>query len=184
MHDTYPNVASGKAQRRSRKARGRGGRAPTPASSRRREERAARQAEVQRQSATAERMLGRVGERPASPLGMPVSEIAIFLGLVALVIGLIEGGQAATIVGAIVCALGVTEVTAREHFSGFRSHTTLLAAIPAVIVEAVVALVFGVPRNRGLLLLPVIPVFALSFWQLRRSFQSARHARVTRPPSP
>ena len=35
-------------------------------------------------------------------------------------------------VGVVVCTLGVLEVTAREHFSGYRSHATLLAAIPAV----------------------------------------------------
>ena len=38
---------------------------------------------------------------------------------------------AALAVGALVCGLGVTEVTAREHFSGFRSHSALLAAFPA-----------------------------------------------------
>ena len=86
--------------------------------------------------------------------------------------------------GAIVCALGVVEFTAREHFSGFRSHAALLAAVPAVLVETGIALVFGVPRQAGLLLLPVVPVFGVSFWLLRRTFQSARHARVTRPPSP
>jgi hypothetical protein len=130
-------------------------------------------------------MLGTVGERPPSPFGgLPVSETAIFLGLVCLIVGLIDGGAAALVVGAVVCGLGVVEVTAREHFSGFRSHAVLLAAIPAVLVEAAIALLFGVPRNRGLLLLPVMPVFGLCFWLLRRNFQIARHARVTRPPAP
>ena len=76
---------------------------------------------------------------------MPVSEFAIFAGLVLLVIGMLDHGGAALEVGIIVMALGVTEVTAREHFSGFRSHATLLAFMPAVIVEAVYALVVGVP---------------------------------------
>jgi hypothetical protein len=139
----------------------------------------------QRRSATATRTLGSVGERPPNPLGgLPISETAIFAGLVGLVVGLITGGTAALIVGAIVCGLGVAEVTAREHFSGFRSHSMLLAAIPAVVVETAVALIFGVPSNRGLLLLPAVCVFGLCFWLLRRSFQSARHARVVRPPAP
>lgn len=178
-------MASGKAKRRSRKPRSRPGTGPVAVASSRREQRAVREAEAQRQSAAATRTLGTVGERPPSPLGgMPVSEIAILLGLIALVVGVIDGGEAAIIVGAIVSGLGVTEFTAREHFSGFRSHTLLLSAIPAVVVEAVIAGVFGVPRNRGLLLVPVVPVFALCFWFLRRSFQTARHARVARPPAP
>src|SRR5581483_4972184 len=77
-----------------------------------------------------------VGERPASPFGgLPVSEIAIAIGLLSLAIGYFESNPAAAIVGAVICGLGVLEVTAREHFSGFRSHSTLLALIPAVVTE-------------------------------------------------
>ncbi|MDE3134129.1 MAG: hypothetical protein KGL15_08700, partial [Acidobacteriota bacterium] len=127
----------------------------------------------------ADRTLGTVGERPAGIFGpVPVSEFAIFAGLVALVVGWLEHGGPALEIGVIVMALGVTEVTAREHFSGFRSHTTLLAFMPAVIVEALYALVVGVPAQRILLLVPVIPIFALCYWLLRRHFRVARHARV------
>ena len=115
---------------------------------------------------------------------MPVSEIAIFAGIIALVVGLITGGQPALVVGAIVCGLGVTEVTAREHFSGFRSHSTLLAAVPAVIVEVAFALLVGVPSQRLLLLVPLIAVWVPCFWLLRKTFQTARHARLARPPAP
>jgi len=176
-------VAHQKSSRRSRKARRKPATAPRAVPSPRREQRAERQVAEHRQTATASRTLGTVGERPPSPFGgLPISEVAIFAGLVGLIVGLIEGGPA-LIVGAVVLGLGVTEVTAREHFSGFRSHSTLLAAIPAVLAEVGVVLVFGTPANRGLLVLPVVVVFALCFWLLRRSFQSARHARVVRPPS-
>ncbi len=120
-----------------------------------------------------------MGERPPGIFGgVPVSEFAIFAGLVALVIGLIDHGGPALEVGIIVMALGVTEVTAREHFSGFRSHATLLAFMPAVIVEAAYALIVGVPSQRILLLVPAVPIFALCYWLLRRHFRVARHARV------
>ena len=109
---------------------------------------------------------------------MPVSEFAIFAGLVALVVGMLNHGGAALEVGIIVMALGVTEVTAREHFSGYRSHATLLAFMPAVIVEAAYALVVGVPQQRILLVVPAVPIFALCYWLLRRHFRVARHARV------
>ncbi|HWD64767.1 MAG TPA: hypothetical protein VG405_06295 [Solirubrobacteraceae bacterium] len=152
------------------------------ASNRRQEraERGAGQRKVTTQGTT-----GTVGERPASPFGgLPISEFAIFAGIVALVVGLITGGHAALVVGAVVCGLGVTEVTAREHFSGFRSHSTLLAAVPAVVVEVAFALIAGVPAQRTLLLLPLIVVWGPCFWLLRRTFQSARHARLARPPAP
>ena len=129
-------------------------------------------------------MLGTYGERPAGLFGpVPVSEIAILAGIVGMVVGYFTGGGAALVVGAIVCALGVLEVTAREHFSGYRSHATLLAAIPAVIVEAALALLVGAPRQRVLLLVPVVPVFAVGFVIMRRTFRTARHTRVTRQPS-
>ena len=158
----------------------------------RREDRAGRQAiAAERQAVAAHeqrrshRQLGTVGERPPSPFGgLPVSEIAIFAGAVGLIVGLIQGGGLALIVGVIVCTLGVVEVTAREHFSGYRSHSTLLAAIPAVGVAVALVLAFGQPRNRALLLLPAVPVYALLFWLLRRRFMAARQTRLARPPAP
>ena len=84
----------------------------------------------------------------------------------------------------IVCTLGVLEVTAREHFSGYRSHATLLAGIPAVGVELGLVAAIGVPRQRALLLLAVVPVYAILFWLLRKRFLTARQARLARPPVP
>ena len=150
----------------------------------RRQQREERTAAAARQSAQAGRRLGTYGERPGSLFGpVPVSEVAILAGLIAVIVGVIDHGGPALGVGAVVCGLGVLEVTAREHFSGYRSHVTLLAAFPAVIVEVILALTVGVPTRRILLLAPVVPVFAFSAWLLHRSFANARHARVTRPPA-
>ncbi|HYZ81105.1 MAG TPA: hypothetical protein VE571_07540 [Solirubrobacteraceae bacterium] len=146
----------------------------------RREARAERQAQAEREVQRGRRVLGREGERPEGPFGgLPISELAIFVGLIASVIGFIQGGGPALVVGLIVTALGVIEVTAREHFSGYRSHTALLAAIPSVALEAGVVLAFK-PSQRGLLVLTVVPVFAALFWWLRRRFLVARQARVAR----
>lgn len=120
-----------------------------------------------------------MGERPKSIFApVPVAEIAILFGIVGLLVGFASGNGAAQLTGLIVCALGVAEVTGREHFTGFRSHTTLLAAIPALIVEVIFARFVGTPSPRILLLAPVVPVFGLCFWLLRRRFQAARHERV------
>jgi hypothetical protein len=130
-------------------------------------------------------MLGSVGERPAGPFGaVPVSELAILIGGVGLIVGVLSRREAAIIVGSVVCALGVLEVTVREHFSGFRSHAALLAAFPALAVMFAVAAAIGAPAHRMLLLIPVVPVFAFCFWLLRRRFRFARHARLARPPAP
>jgi hypothetical protein len=146
---------------------------------------AQRQAEQKNQHRRATRQLGTEGERPPSPFGgLPVSEIAIFAGAIGAAVGVIQGGGVALVVGLIVCTLGVVEVTAREHFSGFRSHTSLLAAIPAVAAGVGVVLIFGQPRQRSVVLLAVVPVYAVVFWLLRKRFLSARQARIARPPVP
>jgi hypothetical protein len=126
-------------------------------------------------------MLGTVGERPQGPFGgLPVSELVILAGAVGAVVGLIENAKPALLVGLVVVALGVLEFTAREHFSGYRSHTTLLAAIPTVAVEFGLITAVGSHSARGLVLLVMVPVFAGLFWLLRRSVLVARQRRVAR----
>ncbi len=129
-------------------------------------------------------MLGAVGERPPGPFGgVPVSELAILIGGVGLLLGVLDERGSALVVGAIVCALGVLEVTAREHFSGFRSHSALLAGFPALGALFAAAALLGAPGVRALLLIPALLVFGPCFWLLRRRFTAARHARLIRPPS-
>ncbi len=131
--------------------------------------------------------LGSYGERPPSPFGgLPVSEIAIFVGAVGACVGLFGNEHSALIVGVVVCALGVLEFTVREHFSGYRSHATLLAAVPPVAILITAVTLLGAPRERTtreLLLLATVPAFALTFWGLRKRFRAARQARIVRPPT-
>jgi hypothetical protein len=177
-------MANAKSKRRSRKPRG-PAQTPRAVTSQRREVRAQQLAAQRRQSASSSRSLGTFGPPPQGLFGaLPVAEIAILAGLIGIVVGIINGGGTALNVGVIACALGVLEVTVREHFSGYRSHSTLLAAAPAVGVELLLAELVGVPTQRVLLLLPVIPVFGLGFWIFRRAFQTARQTRVARSSSP
>ena len=110
-----------------------------------------------------------------------MSEVAIFAGLVALVFGVVRHGGPALVGGVVLCLFGVVEVTAREHFSGYRSHTVMLAAIPAVAAEFVVALTVGGEAARVVLLIPVAAVFAVCAWFLRKRFLVARQARFAKP---
>jgi hypothetical protein len=109
--------------------------------------------------------------------GVPVSEVAIAAGVVAVIVGWLQKSSPALFVGIAVCFLGVLELTAREHFSGYRSHAALLAGMVAVATETAAG-VIAAPRTRLLLLIVIVPVFAGVFVLLRRRFSAARQARV------
>ena len=162
--------------------------APRAVPSQRREQRSTRQSAPVEPAAAPQRRprnpVGTYGERPEGPFGgLPISEIAIFAGAVGLIVGIIQHGGPALIAGVAVCTLGVIEITAREHFSGYRSHTILLAALPAVGAEVAFVALVGEPNPRLLLLLVIVPVFSVMFWFLRKRFLIARQARVARPPT-
>jgi hypothetical protein len=155
--------------------------APRAVVSERREAQARREAERISELKRSSRQLGVEGERPRSLFGpVPVSEFAILAGLVAAVVGFLSQAPLPLVVGLLICGLGVMEVAGREHFSGYRSHATLLAGLPAVGIEAGVVYAFGDPHQRLWLLAIIVPVFAALFFALRRRFQFARQARVAR----
>jgi hypothetical protein len=115
---------------------------------------------------------------------VPLAELVILGGIVSLAIGVIGGHPTAIGIGVALAGLGGMEVAVREHFAGYRSHTTLLAAAPAAALVVLVGVAFGEPGTRSgreLLLLAAVPVFALCFWLLRKRFLAARQARVARP---
>ena len=116
--------------------------------------------------------------------GVPVSEIAIFAGGIGVLVGLVTAASQVLIVGIVVCTLGVLEFTAREHFSGYRSHAALLAAIPAVGAGIALIALDAASLTRAVLLPVVVAVFGVLFWLLRNRFRIARQARIARPPGP
>jgi hypothetical protein len=183
-------VAPSKSKRQSRKRR-QAGAAPRAVPSQRREVVAERKVQAERQRQRANSRLGKYGEPPPSPFGgVPVSEIAIFAGLIGTAVGALTASPVTLGVSVVVLTLGVLEVTAREHFSGYRSHATLLAAIPSIAIGIVIVLIIGDGSiRRGLsgpnrtVLIVIVPVFALLFWLLSKRFRTARQARVVRPPS-
>jgi hypothetical protein len=127
----------------------------------------------------------RYGEPPPNPFGgLPVSELAIFFGAISAIVGWADKAKPAWLVGIVVCALGVTEVTAREHFSGYRSHTTLLAGIAGAVVAVALIVLVGGALDRGTVVLIALAVFGILVWPLRKRNLSARHARLIRPPAP
>ena len=114
----------------------------------------------------------KIDDRPPAPWGsFPLAELTVLGGIVALVVGVIGKDATAIGVGVVLAALGGLEVSAREHFAGYRSHTTLLAGVVFVLVTGglfylanqILAICIGV----GAL------AFLSSFYLLRRAFQKA-----------
>ena len=99
-----------------------------------------------------------------------------------------SGARQATLLaaGSVIASLGALEVSAREHFAGYRSHTLLLAAIPALIVLGL--LFYLAPSS-----LPPVArlaigavVYGLAAWGLTTAFRArSGHAfRVKAPRGP
>jgi len=68
----------------------------------------------------------------------------------------------------------------REHLSGYRSHTLILAALPVIVLDAVLVLLIGPSTTTLKLAIVAIDVllFALLFKLLRARFLGARRERV------
>jgi hypothetical protein len=67
-------------------------------------------------------------DRPPAPWGsFPLVELCVLVGIVMLLIGLIAGGDRGPLligIGLALAGLGGLELAIREHFAGFRSHST------------------------------------------------------------
>ncbi len=132
------------------------------------------------------------GERPNAPWHpLPLSELLILIGAIAAAFGLIRSGHDASGGGRLLLAglgavgIGTIEVTLREHRSGYRSHTVMLAGLLVLVFDSVLVLaltaITSLPRlfSVGLIALD-FALFAFLFKLLRARFLDARHARVIR----
>ncbi len=127
-----------------------------------------------------------LGERPQAPWHpLPLSELLIFVGLVAVIIGATRGRSGLPVIaaGVLSACVGTLDFTIREHLSGYRPHTTLLATFATAILYgllAIVVLALGVPAPAYFVvpLLVAVPVFTFLFRLLRARFRDARRERV------
>ena len=115
-------------------------------------------------------------ERPPAPWGsFPLVEIAVLVGIVMLALAFFvaEGDRRSLLIatGLILASIAGLELSIREHFGGFRSHSTILAGMVALIVLGV--LFYAGPDS-----LPPIArlgiaaaVFAGSFYLLAAAFR-------------
>jgi hypothetical protein len=117
-----------------------------------------------------------IDERPPAPWGnFPLVEIATLLAIVMFVTGLVMGGAKGRVLltgGLALGSLAGLELSIREHFAGYRSHTTLLAAACAFAAMAATFFATGKGDLARVLLLPVAGiVFMGTWWVLRGAFK-------------
>jgi hypothetical protein len=111
-------------------------------------------------------------DRPKPPWHpVPLVELSVLVGIVLLVLGAInldeDRGKLMLVLGMALGSLGGLDTALREHFAGFRSHTTIIAALPGVVTAAALYFV-GVPWP--VLIGAAAVVFAAVFWLARRAY--------------
>ena len=119
------------------------------------------------------RRRARTGEAPKPPWApVPLVEVLILTGIVFVGIGLFMGaGAGRTVIGfglAVICVASL-EVAIREHVTGFRSHSMLLALLPTAI--AVAAAWFAADLSALVRLGIGLAVYILSVLALREVFR-------------
>ena len=149
-------------------------------------ERRARRRELAAKPDGGYRAPGSVGERPRAPWHpVPLAELLILVGMVAVAIGVARGesGKAILFVGIGAVLIGTLDTTIREHLSGYRSHAALLASIPTALFHGGAALALyalGTPSVTWVIV-PLaidVPLFYVLHKLLRARFQDARRERV------
>jgi hypothetical protein len=113
-------------------------------------------------------------ERPPAPWGsFPLVELMVLIGLGLVVAGFIGSGYRATVMiggGVVLCSLAGLELSVREHFAGYRSHTTLLAGTAGIVTMTATFLAArDAPRIAGLA--AGAAVFGLTALWLRNAFR-------------
>jgi hypothetical protein len=110
----------------------------------------------------------------------------ILVGAIGTVVGLNRGishGGPPLFAGLAAVVIGTAEVTLREHLSGYRSHTVILAMLGTIAFHTAIILVVAAftrtPRTLNIALLGLdLALFAFLFKLLRARFQDARRERV------
>lgn len=133
--------------------------------------------DVRRHAAAATAPRRRTREAPPAPWGsFPLTELTVLLALIFGVVGFIRfghhSGKVLVAAAMVLGSLGGLEVSIREHFAGYRSHTSLIAgscAVGAMILFSVIAGGTGI-GILGVAVAVGLVVFLLAFWLLRQAF--------------
>jgi hypothetical protein len=130
-----------------------------------------------RSAAAAPRRTRRPGpdDPPRAPWGsFPLVELVVLVAILMLIGGFIVSGTQGSVMiatGLVLGALGGLELSVREHFAGYRSHTLLLAAAAAVAVLAILFFLAPAGLAPPLRLGVAVAVFGLAAWLLTAAFR-------------
>src|SRR5918994_2515520 len=122
-------------------------------------------------------------ERPKPPWHpVPLVELCVLVGIVLLVLGALnldsDRGKLMLVLGMALGSLGGLDTALREHLAGYRSHTTVIASLPAVTTAA---LLYFARVPWPVVVAAAVAVLAGVFWWMRRVFirraSPARRAR-------
>jgi hypothetical protein len=115
-------------------------------------------------------------ERPPAPWGsFPLVELVVLVALGMLVGAFFVGGSRSTVLLATGLALGSLaglELSVREHFAGYRSHTVLLAGVAAVATLALLYFVFPDLLSHGAQIAVAVAVGIAAGFLLARAFRA------------
>ncbi len=102
----------------------------------------AREPGAPQRASRVDRFIAKGEERPKAPWHpVPLVELSVLVGIVLIIIGLLNAdernGQTALVLGLLLASLGGLDTILREHFNGYKSHSLVLAALPAVAVAGI-----------------------------------------------
>lgn len=103
----------------------------------------------------------------------PLTEIGMGVGLVLFLIGF-TGAPALLLAGVGVLVVVVAELCLREHLTGFRSHSILLAMLPVTIVHLALVVLAGLTWRGPLALALDLALAAALAWWLQQRFRVAQ----------
>jgi hypothetical protein len=130
-------------------------------------------AEAEPRAAAPSRLRPAPDERPKAPWHpVPLVELCVLVGIVLIVIGFFSlsdrRGGMLIVLGLVLGSLGGLDTVVREHFAGFRSHSALLAGVPAVLAAGIL---FFARAPWIALVVAFVVIFAGAFAAFRRVFR-------------
>jgi hypothetical protein len=129
---------------------------------------------AEREAADIPRARSRRGkrERPPAPWGgFPLVELVVLCSLVMIVVGFVIQDGVTIVLGFALGSLAGLEYAIREHFAGYKSHSTVLAGAPAVIVIGLGLFLLPAGGLRLVALAVSALVFVSAFYLLREAFK-------------
>lgn len=105
---------------------------------------------------------------------LPITELLILVGIVLAILGLIAQSTGLVLGGLALLVLSSLELAVREHMAGYRSHSSLISAVAAMVTAVGLGLLLnltGVNLPQWPLLFVAIFVFAGMFRVMRLKFK-------------